>query len=188
MRPGRTGFFFFIPTKVCPNPVKPDHFHKHQAHLLHQQHQEYVQLRHSALAGAVWDDNLKKMTSHKELVNHRNNIICKRWTQGGENEFGRLFQGFSPNGIDGLDVLEWITKKQVHGNKRATYPRYTASYRPKKLTNPSVYVYVQVETYYSMMETLPRTQLQWKLSKPIGTQLSPHQMKNTVQEIFQICI
>ena len=67
---------------------------KHQAHLFHQQHKEYVKLKHSALAGAVWDDKLKKMASYKELVNHCNNIIRNRWTHGGENEFGRLFEEF----------------------------------------------------------------------------------------------
>ena len=47
----------------------------YQAHLLHQQHKEYVSLRHSALAGAVWDEELKKMASYKELVNHCNSIM-----------------------------------------------------------------------------------------------------------------
>ena len=102
---------FFIPTKACPNPVKLDHFHKHQAHLLHQQHQKYFQLRHSALAEVVCDNDLKKMASYKEIVNHRKDIINKCWTQGGENKFDRCFQGFSPNIIDDLNVLEWTTKQ-----------------------------------------------------------------------------
>ena len=51
---------------------------KHQAHLLHQQHKEYVELKHSALASVVWDDKLKKMASYKELVNHHNNIVHKQ--------------------------------------------------------------------------------------------------------------
>ena len=41
-----------------------------------------------------------------------------------------------PNGIDGLDVLEWIKKKQVSSNKRVTYPQYTVSNRPKKVNKP----------------------------------------------------
>ena len=100
----------YIPTKASPNPVKQDYLRKHLAHLLHQQHNEYVSLRHSVLAGAVWDKDLRKMASYKDLVNHRNSIIQNQWTHGGENKFGCLFQGFSPNGIDGLDVLEWIEK------------------------------------------------------------------------------
>ena len=71
------------------------------------------------------------MASYKELVDHRNNIIRNRWTRGGENEFSHLFQGFSPNGIDRLDVLELIKKQQEPYNKKVTYSRYTASNRPK---------------------------------------------------------
>ena len=68
----------------------------------------YVKLKHSALVGAVWDNELKTMASDKELVNHCNAITRNPWTRGGENEFGCLFQGFSPNGINSLDVLEWM--------------------------------------------------------------------------------
>ena len=84
----------YIPTKASRNPVKQDYLRKNQAHLLHQQYKEYVSLRYSALAGVVWDEDLKKMTSYKELVNHCNSIIQNRWTHGGENKFGRLFQAF----------------------------------------------------------------------------------------------
>ena len=75
-----------------------------------QQHKEYCEKAHSALAGAVWDDELKKLASYKELVNHSNSVIRDRWTKGGENEFDKLFQGFAPNEIEGLNILEWITK------------------------------------------------------------------------------
>ena len=75
----------FIPTKANPNPVKKDYIIKHQAFIMQQQHKEYYQLAHSALAGAVWDNELKKLVSYKELVNHRNSIIRDRWTKGGEN-------------------------------------------------------------------------------------------------------
>ena len=60
-----------------------------------------------ALAGTVWDDKLKKMAAYRDLIKHRNSIIRNRWTRGSENEFGRLFQGFSPNGIDGLDAVSY---------------------------------------------------------------------------------
>ena len=45
------------------------------------------------------------MASYKELIHHNNDIISERWMTGGENEFGRLFQGFKQNEIDGLAVL-----------------------------------------------------------------------------------
>ena len=43
----------------------------HQAFQLRQQHKEYVKLMHSVLAGAVCNDELKKMVVYKELVNCR---------------------------------------------------------------------------------------------------------------------
>ena len=70
----------------------------------------------------------------------------------------------SPNGIDGLDVLEWIQKKQVPYNKRVTYLRHTASYRPEKVNEPfRVQIYASgnllqydndVTTHTSSMETI----------------------------------
>ena len=76
------------------------------------------------------------MVSYKELVNHCNKIICNRWTSRVENKFGCIFERLSPNGIDGLDVLEWIKKNQVPNNKMVTYPRYTAFNRPEKVDKP----------------------------------------------------
>ena len=64
----------YIPKKASPNPVKQDYLRKHQANLLHKQHKEYVSLRHSALAGAVWDEELKKMISYKDFIKHLNSI------------------------------------------------------------------------------------------------------------------
>ena len=98
--------------------------------------QKYCEKAHLALAGAVWDDELKKLVSYKELVNHSNSVIRDRWTKGGNNEFGRLFQGFPSNEVEGLNVLEWIRKDQVPRDKFVTYPRYTASLRPEKVDEP----------------------------------------------------
>ena len=42
----------------------------------------------------------------KEFIKHQDTKISNRWLTGGENEFGRLFQGFTPNKVDGLDDLE----------------------------------------------------------------------------------
>ena len=60
--------------------------------------------------------------------------VCgdKRIDPGGENEFGRLFQGFTPNNLEGMDVLEWISKMAVPANKTVTYPRYTIAVQPEK--------------------------------------------------------
>ena len=79
---------------------------KHQAFLFYQQPEEHVKLTHSALAGAVWSVGLINIVSYKELCNHRNNSIYNQCTHGGKSEFGQLFQGFSLNNIDELNVLE----------------------------------------------------------------------------------
>ena len=84
---------------------------------------------HFALAsGRIWDDKLKKFAAWKDLVNHPN--IASRWEQSGVNEFARLFQGY--RNIDGLDVLEWINKRDVPDGQKVTYPRYTVAYGPEK--------------------------------------------------------
>ena len=137
---------------------------------MHQQHNEYCEKAHSALAGVVWDDELKKLASYKELVNHSNSIIRDRWTKGGENKFGRLFQGFASNEVEGLNVLEWIRKDQVPKDKFVTYPRYTASLRPEKVDNHTESVSPQEVTYYSMMVMSQLIPHQRKQSKRIGTQ------------------
>lgn len=46
------------------------------------------------------------------------------------------YNAFSPNGIDGLDILEGIKKQQVPNNKMVIYPRYIASNRPKFFIKP----------------------------------------------------
>ena len=48
----------------------------------------------------------------------------------GENEFGRLFQGFGK--IEGMDMLEFIRKSQVPPDKKVTHPRCAVAVRPEK--------------------------------------------------------
>ena len=69
---------------------------------------------------------------HRDLINHKNQNTQQRWLTSGENEFGRLFQGFSQNNIDGMDVLDWIHRTSIPKDKKVTYPRYTVAVRPKK--------------------------------------------------------
>ena len=54
-----------------------------------------------------WDEELNKFAPYRELIKHPNEEIKNRWLKSGEDEFGRLFQGFEPNGIEGMDVLTW---------------------------------------------------------------------------------
>jgi hypothetical protein len=83
-------------------------------------------------AGSLWDEELNKFAPYRELIKHPNEEIKNRWLKSGEDEFGRLFQGFEPNGIEGMNVLRWIHKKAIPANKSVTYPRYTVAYRPEK--------------------------------------------------------
>ena len=50
----------------------------------------------------------------------------------GENEFGRLFQGFEPKHIEGMDILEWTTKDLIPKSKKITYPQHTVANIPEK--------------------------------------------------------
>ena len=67
---------------------------------------------------------------YQDLINHKDPVIQHRWLQSGENEFARLFQGYGE--VDGMDVLEWIYRKDVPRNKQVTYPRYVVDVRPEK--------------------------------------------------------
>ena len=48
------------------------------------------------------------------------------------NWVDRLFQGFKPNEVEGVYVLEWIPKTAVPTYKTVTYLRYTTIVRPEK--------------------------------------------------------
>ena len=89
--------------------------------------------RHAfAAGGTIFDEQLNKMAHYRDLVKHPDPIINNRWLSAGENEFGRLFQGFSANNIEGMNVLEWIFKHEVPNNKVVTYACYMVAYRPEK--------------------------------------------------------
>lgn len=88
-------------------------------------------------AGRLWDEQHNKMASYKELLHHVDNKICMRWTLSAENKFGRLFQGFPPNGkqAEGLDVLSLICCNKVLPDKSETYPCFMVNHQPEKLMN-----------------------------------------------------
>ena len=92
------------------------------------------EVRHSAQAagGTIWDEQLNRMAHYRDLIKHPDPKIRGRWTTAGENEFGRLCQGFKPNEITGMDVIEWIAHHTVPRNKKVTYARFTVAYRPEK--------------------------------------------------------
>ena len=56
------------------------------------------------VGGKIWDEDLRKFAAWKDLANHPNTNIAKRWTRSGVNKFARLFQGYKH--IEGLDVLK----------------------------------------------------------------------------------
>ena len=53
-----------------------------------------AQLHTALLAGAIWDPDLNKWMRYKDLINHPDPEIRQKWMEAGEDEFGRLFQGF----------------------------------------------------------------------------------------------
>ena len=126
------------------------------------------------------------MASYRDLIHHKDEKISEQWMTGGENEFGRLFQGFDPNKVEGLDVLEWIPKTAVPSFKTVTYPRYTTEIRPKKMKNTGSEL-LQVAIELTMKAMLVHTQRPWKRSKHTETQSYPHQMQGTVQATYRIC-
>ena len=137
----RTGSYdnniFFIPTKASPNPIKRDYLKKQASILLRHKLGELQHQAHStefafAASGRIWDEELNKMASYNDLIKHPNEVIRQRWLTSGENEFGRLFQGFEPNNIEGLNVLNWIRRSAVPLGKKVTYPRHTVAERPEK--------------------------------------------------------
>ena len=85
-----------------------------------------------ATGGTIWDPQLNKMAHYRDLIIHPNPDIQQRWMESGENEFGRLCQGYPPNDIEGLDVIEFIPWDTVPKSKVVTYARYTVAYRPEK--------------------------------------------------------
>ena len=82
------------------------------------------------VGGKIWDEQLNKFASWKDLAHHPDTTISWRWRRSGINEFAHLFQGYKD--VEGMDVLDWIYKTEVPNNKKVTYPCYTVDYRPKK--------------------------------------------------------
>lgn len=138
--------FFFIPTKACPNPIKADYQRRRRTETAFMVAQKFAEMEEKsgeefpifvamAADGKIWDEDLGKKCSYRDLITHPDPNIRARWLKSGENEFGRLFQGFPPNGdiADGISVLDWIKKTEVPHNKTATYPRYTVTHGPEKI-------------------------------------------------------
>merc|ERR1711884_457002 len=100
---------FFVPTKATPNPIKQDYQRQCASYLLkHKIDKLKAKCNEFAFAasGSVWDDKLNKMASYRNLINHYNEEMKYQWITSGENKLGRLFRGFKPNNIEGLDVLD----------------------------------------------------------------------------------
>ena len=91
---------------------------------------------HRALAagGTIWDPELQTMAHYRDFIIHPNPMIKRRWIQGGENEFGRLFNGYGK--VEGMKVCEWVDWVTIPHDKVITYARYTVAYRPEKIDEP----------------------------------------------------
>jgi hypothetical protein len=126
---------FFIPTKASPNPIKRDYKLKQTSILLQQKLNQLINDHTSvafAASGRILDEELNKLASYRDLIKHHNKETQQRWLVSGENEFGRLFQGFKENNIEGLNVLNWIQRSAVPNNKKVIYPCYAVTEQPEK--------------------------------------------------------
>ena len=81
-------------------------------------------------AGSIYDEELHKWMAYRDLIKHPNPKIRERWERAGNNEFGRLAQGFED--IEGLNVVIFIPRHEVPNDKQATYARYVVDFRPEK--------------------------------------------------------
>ena len=81
-------------------------------------------------AGSIWDEECKRWMAYRDFLKHPNPEIRKRWDQAGVNEFARLANGHGD--IEGLQVITFIARHQMPGDKKATYARYVVDYRPEK--------------------------------------------------------
>mmetsp|Transcript_15959 Transcript_15959/g.32886 ORF Transcript_15959/g.32886 Transcript_15959/m.32886 type:complete len:219 (-) Transcript_15959:282-938(-) len=68
-------------------------------------------------ARAIFDEELHKWMSYKDLIKHPNPKICARWNKSGINEFARLAQGLGDT--EGMDVVSFIQQNQVPGDKKS---------------------------------------------------------------------
>ena len=85
---------------------------------------------HGLNAGSIYDEELHKWMSYRDLIKHPNPKIRRRWERAGLNEFARLAQGY--DGVEGMNVVTFIAKSDLPTNKEATYARYVVDYRPEK--------------------------------------------------------
>ena len=81
-------------------------------------------------AGSIWDEELHTWMAYRDLIKHPNPKIRQRWIQAGLNEFARLAQGHGS--VEGMNVVTFIAKHEMPGDKQATYARYVVDYRPEK--------------------------------------------------------
>ena len=72
----------------------------------------------------------------------RTHLHSKKWMTGGEKEFVWLFQGFQPNEVEGVDVIDWLSKTSVPSNKIVSYLIYTIAVRPE--TDKDYYIRITV--------------------------------------------
>ena len=70
-----------------------------------------------------------KLAEYREL---RHSSEGHLWDRANANEFGRLAQGLPPDQPTGQNTFEFIYKHEVPADKKVTYYRIVANYRPQK--------------------------------------------------------
>jgi len=73
----------------------------------------------------------------RDLMQHHNPKIKKRWIKAVSNEYGRLMKGIGKkregkSRVEGHDTIRPIHMNQVPENKTVTYARFCCDHRPQK--------------------------------------------------------
>jgi hypothetical protein len=99
--------------------------------VMHFAYSSWVRRKHQAhKAGSIWDENLKKWMSLRDLLKHPDPSVRTTWERSSCKEYGGLFQGHGDT--KGKDVCKFIKKEDVPPGKKVTYPRTTVAFRPEK--------------------------------------------------------
>ena len=81
------------------------------------------------IAGAVLDEESGELMELKALFKTSNG---DRWKEGGYRELSRLTTGSNSRKIKGTNTMTFIKPHELPSDKKATYARIVADYRPQK--------------------------------------------------------
>ena len=105
---------------MIPQPYHP-RLTVPQPHPLSTHHQPSLNVVYDPVSGQYLEYRQLLKTPEKQV-----------WENGCSKEFARLCQGRSRDDTSGTDTITWIHPHELPANKRPTYIRVCANYRPQK--------------------------------------------------------